>query len=147
MVDVPAEKTGQASGSQSTVRQVGSALGIAVIGTLLFTGTGNSLETKLADLGVAENASSTIVQAVVESSGGAIPGIAEGAKAGGADDQMARAIQTASGEAFTDGARLSAYFAAAFLLVGLLTAFRLGRVTPSTSQAARGSSDDSTKQG
>ena len=35
--DVPAERAGAASGANSTVRQVGSALGIAVVGTLLTT--------------------------------------------------------------------------------------------------------------
>ena len=34
MVDVPMNQIGQASGSQSTVRQIGSALGIAVLGTV-----------------------------------------------------------------------------------------------------------------
>jgi EmrB/QacA subfamily drug resistance transporter len=146
MVDVPAEKTGQASGSQSTVRQVGSALGIAVIGTLLFTGTANSLETRLAELGISDTGASAIVQAVVESSGGAILAIAQGAAAGGADEQLAQAIQAASGEAFTDGARLSAYFAAGFLLLGLLTAFRLGRVTPRANPAAPTKSEEPSQQ-
>lgn len=37
--DVPADKSGVASGTNTTVRQVGSALGIAVIGTLVTTQT------------------------------------------------------------------------------------------------------------
>ncbi|MCU1355308.1 MAG: putative transport protein [Acidimicrobiales bacterium] len=37
--DVPTEKSGVASGTNTTVRQVGSALGIAVIGTLVTTQT------------------------------------------------------------------------------------------------------------
>ena len=37
--DVPAEKSGVASGTNTAVRQVGSALGIAVIGTLVTTQT------------------------------------------------------------------------------------------------------------
>ncbi len=75
MVDVPMEKTGQGSGSQSTVRQIGSALGIAVIGTMLFAGTGTSLENRLDDLGVASSIQAGVVDAVVDSAGAAIPAI------------------------------------------------------------------------
>src|SRR6056300_1013427 len=74
MVDVPMEKTGQGSGSQSTVRQIGSALGIAVIGTMLFTGTEASLQDRLTELTVPSSAQAPIVDAVVDSAGAAIPG-------------------------------------------------------------------------
>ena len=126
MVDVPAEKTGQGSGSQSTVRQVGSALGIAVIGTMLFTGTASSLDGRLTELGVSPEVSATVVEAVVDSSGGAIPQVDQLATLQGATDEAAEEIQIASGEAFTDGARTAAYFAAGFLLLGLLSSLRLG---------------------
>ena len=126
MVDVPAEKTGQGSGSQSTVRQVGSALGIAVIGTMLFTGTSSSLENRLEDLGVSPAVSAVVVEAVVDSSGGAIPQVDQLATLQGASEAVAGEIQIASGEAFTDGARAAAYFAAGFLLLGFLSSFRLG---------------------
>ena len=52
MQDVPMEQNGQGSGSQSTVRQVGSALGIAVLGSMLFTGVQGNLETRLQDTGL-----------------------------------------------------------------------------------------------
>jgi len=126
MVDVPMDKTGQGSGSQSTVRQIGSALGIAVLGTTLFTGTQVSLEERLDDLAVPVETQSQIVNAVVGSAGGAIPGIAEGLMASQVDATTAGAIQDASSEAFTDGAQLSAYVAAGFLVVGFLSTFNLG---------------------
>ena len=47
--DVPIEQSGQGSGTESTSRQVGSALGIAILGTILFTSVGGSLEARLAD--------------------------------------------------------------------------------------------------
>ena len=37
LTDVPTEASGQGSGIQSTFRQVGSALGIAILGTILIT--------------------------------------------------------------------------------------------------------------
>ena len=39
--DIPAERSGLASGANSTMRQVGSALGIAILGTVLFTSLGD----------------------------------------------------------------------------------------------------------
>ena len=134
MVDVPMEKTGQGSGSQSTARQVGSALGIAVIGTMLFTGTGASLEDRLTTLGVPASAQTGIVEAVVDSAGGAIPGLAQGLEAQAFEPSLAQDIEQASGEALTDGARSASFFAAGFLVLGLLASFRLGSGAQSTSR-------------
>ena len=44
---MPPAQGGQASGLQSTVRQLGSALGIAVLGTLLVTSLGAGLQERL----------------------------------------------------------------------------------------------------
>jgi hypothetical protein len=133
MVDVPMEKTGQGSGSQSTVRQIGSALGIAVIGTVLFTGTGSSLETRIDDAGLPPAVSATVVSSVVDSAGAAIPGLTDVLVANEVDPATAQSVQEASGEAFTDGAQSAAFFAAGFLVLGLLSTFRL-RARPSLSR-------------
>ena len=127
MVDVPLSETGQASGSQSTVRQVGSALGIAVIGTMLFTGTELSLIDRLDAAGVDNSQQSQVVDAVVNSSGGAIPLIADTLQANQVPHSIAQTIQRESGEAFTDGARFASYAAGGFLILGLLSSLRLGR--------------------
>jgi Na+/melibiose symporter-like transporter len=127
MVDVPMEKAGQGSGSQSTVRQIGSALGIAVLGTMLFTGTQSSLESKLNELTVPAEQSQVIVEAVVDSAGAAIPQLAQGLQAQGVPAVAATEIVSAAGEAFTDGAKLAAWAAAGFLLLGLFSSLSLGR--------------------
>jgi len=127
MVDVPMSEAGQASGSQSTVRQVGSALGIAVIGTMLFTGTELSLTDRLDALSVEGGQQTQIVDAVVKSAGGAIPLIADTLQANQVPQSVAQDIQSESGEAFTDGARFASYAAGGFLLLGLLSTLRLGR--------------------
>ncbi len=44
LFDIPASKAGIASGANSTIRQVGAALGIAIIGTALSTSTEHSLQ-------------------------------------------------------------------------------------------------------
>ncbi|MEN9753237.1 MAG: hypothetical protein RL670_928 [Actinomycetota bacterium] len=125
MVDVPMEKTGQGSGSQSTVRQIGSALGIAVLGTVLFSATQGVLENKLTDLNVTGDQQSSIVNIVVDSAGGAIPGLEDGLVAQQVPQPVAADIAQASGEAFSEGARWTALAAAFFLLLGFFSTFNL----------------------
>jgi len=134
MVDVPMTSTGQASGSQSTVRQVGSALGVAVLGTLLFTGTQSSLEQRLNDLEVPTAQSVVLVDAVVDSAGSAIPGLTDGLVAEQVPQALAEDITNAAGEAFTDGAKLAAWSAAGFLLLGFASTFYLGSRKTKTKQ-------------
>ena len=126
MVDVPMTSTGQASGSQSTVRQVGSALGVAVLGTLLFTGTQSSFEQRLSDLEVPTAQSVVLVDAVVDSAGSVIPELTDGLVAQQVSQELAEDITEAAGEAFTDGAKLAAWSAAGFLLLGFASTFYLG---------------------
>lgn len=137
MVDVPMSSTGQASGSQSTVRQVGSALGVAVLGTLLFTGTQVSMEQRLSDLEVPTAQSVVIVDAVVDSAGSAIPGLTEGLVAQQVPQSLAEDITIAAGEAFTDGSKWAAWSAAAFLLLGFASTFYLGSQKTKTKQRSR----------
>ena len=126
MVDVPMEKAGQGSGSQSTVRQIGSALGIAVLGTVLFSGTQASLEQRLDDLGVPVVQSQQIAAVVADSAGAAIPGLSESLTQAQISKDLADEIQLAAGDAFTDGAKWSAWAATGFLLLGFASTFKLG---------------------
>jgi EmrB/QacA subfamily drug resistance transporter len=113
--DVPIEQSGQGSGTSSTARQIGSALGIAVLGTVLFTSVGLSLEAKLADLDVPAATSSQIVDSVVDSAGASIPAL----------DAMGAEVAAAARDAFSEGTRYSAFAAAGFLLIGLVASLRL----------------------
>jgi EmrB/QacA subfamily drug resistance transporter len=125
MIDVPMEKAGQGSGSQSTVRQIGSALGIAVLGTMLFSATQGVLESKLNDLNVTGKQQTAIVSVVVDSAGGAIPELESGLVANHVPAPVAADIAKASGEAFSEGARWTALAAGFFLLLGFLSTFNL----------------------
>ena len=49
LADVPLDASGQASSTQSTARQVGSALGIAILGTALFSTLRAGTEARLSD--------------------------------------------------------------------------------------------------
>ncbi len=112
--DVPVEQSGQGSGTSSTARQIGSALGIAILGTVLFTSVGGSLDSSLSELPAATR--EQVVSAVVDSAGAAIPSL----------DAQGGGIADAARDAFSDGTRYSAFAAAGFLVLGLLATLRLG---------------------
>ncbi|OII20359.1 multidrug transporter [Curtobacterium sp. MCBA15_016] len=123
--DVPVERSGEASGAQSTARQIGSALGIAVLGTVLFTSTGTLLQHRLEDAGSSSAAASQIADAVVASSGGSIAALTEQSPTAGA----------AAAEAFSDGTRAAAWSAAGFLVLGLAATLRLRSRPEDTEEA------------
>lgn len=128
MVDVPLEKSGQGSGSQSTVRQVGSALGIAVLGTALFTATQASIDSKLAEIPAvkaAPAAFSWVSSAVVESAGGAIPGLQGKLELAHVPAAVAAEVADVAQTSFTDGAKATAWTAGGFLLLGFISTFKL----------------------
>lgn len=116
--DVPIALSGQGSGTQSTARQVGSALGIAILGTVLFTSTAGIFGAKLDDAGVPAADRDQLVSAVVDSAGGAIAGLGQ--------NPATAPYQDAAREAFSDGTRLAAFTAAGFLAVGLVATLALG---------------------
>ncbi len=72
LVDVPVSQSGQGSGTQSTSRQVGSALGIAILGTILFSVLGTRLQSDLSTSGLPPRASAAIVTSVKDSAGASI---------------------------------------------------------------------------
>ncbi len=128
LADVPVAESGQASGTQSTSRQLGAALGVAVLGTVLFSSTAGLLDTKLADRGVPDDQREQTVSAVVDSAGGAIAGLEASPQTQDiADDAKA---------AFSEGTRAAAFTAAGFLALGLLSTLSLGSAA-STPRAGR----------
>lgn len=134
LVDVPLSDSGQASGMQSTSRQVGSALGIAILGTILFSSLGTVLDAKLTDLpSVPAAARAQIVDAVVGSSGSVIPQL----------EQTSPDVAEAARESLTDAARYATLTAASFLTLGLIATISLGssRVRTSTEEDSRESAE------
>ena len=133
LTDVPLARSGEGSGIQSTSRQVGSALGIAILGTVLFATLGARYDTALADLGVPEAQRVQLVDAVKDSAGAAIPGLA-------ANPGTAAAAEPAR-VAFTDASRVAALTAAGFLVIGLVASLSLGN--PRRRRSIDGSADQS----
>lgn len=114
LADVPVAQSGQGSATQSTVRQVGSAMGSAVSGALLSVGLGLYLST-----------GTPYDQEVRDSAGGALQGL----RAQGGQDTL---LAQLSGQ-FADGARLALLGSVVFLLLGLAGAvqvLRTSRVLP-----------------
>ena len=134
MVDVPMEKTGQASGSQSTVRQIGSALGIAVLGTVLFTSTQSSIETRVYNLEslsvieapIRQELAETIAKPVADSAGAALESIPSYLTSQGVPQLIAYDVKLAAADGFTDGMKATGWAAAFFLLLGLASTYNLG---------------------
>ena len=145
MTDVPMTKAGQASGSQSTVRQIGSALGIAVLGTVLFTATQASIETRIVDLpalSVLDEQNRQILaeqisKPVSDSAGAAIIAIPQFLTSQGMPQEVANEVTIAAAEGFTDGMKATGWAAAFFLLLGLASTINLGGKTKREKTAAK----------
>ncbi len=110
LADVPIDQSGQGSATQSTVRQVGSAMGSAVSGALLSVGLGIYLAT-----------GTRYDQAVRSSAGGALQGL----RAQGGQGNL---VAELSGQ-FADGTRLALLGSVAFLLLGLAGAVQILRTS------------------
>ena len=117
MSDVPPAQGGQASGLQSTLRQLGSALGIAVLGTLLVTTLGTGLQDRLSGSGLPTAAQERVVDIVRGSAGAAIPALAT--------DPGTAAVAEPARAAMVDASRTTAAYAAGALALGLLATLAL----------------------
>ena len=118
LADVPVRQSGQASGTQSTARQVGSALGTAVLGTILFVGLAHDTTARVAQIeGMTQARATEIGQVVQQSAGTAIPGLAQGP--GG------QQVADAASAAFADSLRRTALIGAGFVTLGLLATLAL----------------------
>lgn len=123
LADVPPDKSGQASAMTSTFRQVGSALGAAVLGAVLFTGLGDDLAKKLDDLpGVSAEQATQIVDGVQGSAGQAIVGMES--------NPALAPVVTDAKEAYTDSAKLTSLVAAIFVFFGLMASLGLPKDSP-----------------
>jgi EmrB/QacA subfamily drug resistance transporter len=96
LAEIPVAESGQASGLQSTFRQLGSALGVAILGTLLITTLGRSTTANLADTGMPDAAQQQVTQAVTQSAGAAIPSLQAQPATAKAGDAAAEAMIRAS---------------------------------------------------
>ncbi len=117
--DIPVDESGQASGLQSTVRQLGSALGVALLGGLLVSTLASSTRQNLVAAGLPADSVDALTTAVKDSAGTAIAGL-----------QAAPGMEVAAkaaGEAMIHASQVTTGLAAVALAVGLAATFVLPR--------------------
>ncbi len=121
LVEVPARASGMASGARTAFRQVGSALGIAIVGTVLTVNLSSLTATNLRRIpDLPAPAADAITEAVSASGGQAL---AEIARRPGTEPVVA-----AVSDAFGTAATRAALVADAFVFLGLLLSLRLPNV-------------------
>ena len=135
LVDIPVSESGQASGLQSTFRQLGSALGVAILGSLLISTLGHSTQSNLTQAGVPAPAVTQATDAVTGSAGAVIPTLQGNPATAAAGDAAADAMIHAS--------KVTTGVASAIIALGLAATWalppstaRLG-VIPAEERAAR----------
>jgi len=116
--DVAPEKSGLASGANSTMRQIGTAVGTALIGTVLLVGLNTGTRDRL-------EAMPGLPPAAVEQAVGAIEASSGQALIAMRDDPRAAAVVPAIEDAFTAAARTAGLAAAGFIALGLVLSLRL----------------------
>jgi EmrB/QacA subfamily drug resistance transporter len=114
--EVPVSESGSASAVQSTSRQVGAAIGTAIIGTTLIIGLG-STATELEDRGVPAEQAQQVSDAVAGSAGQAIPALEQ--------QPDGPVLVEGASQGFANAIKTVAWVAGGFVFLGLLTSFTL----------------------
>lgn len=117
LADVPVRQSGQASGTQSTARQIGSALGTAVLGTVLFVSLASKTESRLLEAGFPDAMASGLSHSVQASAGTIIPSLGQ--------PPGTPELREAVAGAFASSLSLTAFVAAGFVALGLLATLAL----------------------
>lgn len=127
--EVPVQESGMASAIQSTSRQVGAAIGTALLGAVLLTGLG-SIQTNLTEAGVPEQAAAQVTEVVQRSAGTAVVALPQ--------QPNGDVLFQAASEGFATAVRNVGFVAAFLISLGLLAAFLLPRNAARTEAAGYG---------
>ncbi|WP_145951551.1 MFS transporter [Micrococcus luteus] len=126
--DIPVEISGQGSATQSTVRQIGSALGTAVAGATLSIALAATLPAALDDAGLTGPASDSLAAATRDSAGTTIPQLRAQGERGPLGEHTGTAVDALTA-GFADATRWALLIAAVFLVLGFIGALRLRRAS------------------
>jgi hypothetical protein len=146
LAEIPRDESGVASGGTSTLRQVGSALGIAILGTVLAVGLGSGTRDRLAvafaqmppqavaQLPMPPAQLVDVIAGPIESTfGQALPAVLTSPQIpDAARPYLTPVIRSAVEDSFVDGARNASRFATAFVLLGLLLSLFIPNIKEAT---------------
>jgi len=113
LAEIPFESTGVAGGTNSTVRQVGSALGVSIIGSLLAVQTVRSTTAAIRDADLPGRVKAAALQGIHASGTGYAPG----------RSRHAGALRSIIEHGVTSGARVALLFTAVVLGIGTVVSF------------------------
>jgi MFS family permease len=134
LADVPTEQSGSASATQSTVRQLGSAIGTALAGTTLAVALSATLPDRLAALpGLPASVADRLTSSTVESAGGVIAAM-RGQGTHGSLGAVGPAVTDTLSAGFAHATQLSLLAALVMLALGLAGSLQ---VTRAARQGAR----------
>ena len=129
LVDVPTQRSGTASATQSTARQLGSAAGSAIAGTALAVALTHHLPERLAQIpGLPGGVTDRLVTATVESAGGVISSV-RGQGTHGDLGGLGPAVSDALAAGFADATSTALLVASAILLAGLVGSIQVARAS------------------
>ncbi|MBC9955139.1 DHA2 family efflux MFS transporter permease subunit [Leucobacter sp. cx-42] len=126
--DIPVDVSGQGSATQSTVRQVGSALGTAFAGAALSVSLALTLPAALGTAGLTGTGADQIAEATRQSAGTTIAQLRGQGVHSPLGDQTATAVDALT-TGFADATRWAILIAAVFLALGFVGAAKLRRAS------------------
>lgn len=125
LADIPTAVSGQGSATQSTVRQLGAALGSAIMGSVLAHYAVSSATGLLsAVLGLPANQVGTLAGQLRDSAGGVVPQLAQLGTHGPLGDAGPGAVAALS-NGFAQATSAAVLAAAVFLFIGLVGSFQV----------------------
>lgn len=133
---LPLARAGAGSAVQNTVRQVGGALGVAIIGTVLATQYAKNLAPAVAALppAIPEAAKDAATESIV-----AADAVLDAAAAQGAPAAILDPLRSGAHEAFLSAAHVANWISVAVIVIAaILVATMLPRITPPSEAMERG---------
>lgn len=131
LADVAAEKSGQGSATQSTMRQIGAAVGTATAGTLIAVLLPGKILSALGSVGVSGAGANAMSDAITQSAGAALADFARRAAAGQLGSNGEQIVQ-ALRDAFSSSVVNIMWAAGVCLLIGLAAAIKVKLVANRT---------------
>lgn len=133
LVEVPLAESGQASGFQTTVRQLGSALGVALLGGLLGANVTSQTTARLAGSDLTPTQREQVVALVHGTAGAGIPSLAA--------DPATAAAKVDAEQALVHASKVTTGIAAGVLAIGLTATLALPALPADVAPAPRAPRD------